>query len=157
MIGAAFDDPRLYCGLIADGHHVSASNLRLALRVKGRERIMLVTDAMPTAASDATSFVLQGRKLELIDGRLLAGPDTLGGAHLTMLEAVRRMIDLTGCGLDDALVMAATTPAAFLGRAATHGQIAAGFAADLVAFDPVGWQVLATWIGGARGAGGNGS
>ena len=83
VIGAALDDKRLYCGLIADGHHVSASNVRLAFAMKTSDRIMLVTDAMPTAASETTSFNLQGRVLTLVDGRLTAGPDTLGGAHLT--------------------------------------------------------------------------
>ncbi len=149
-IGAAFDDPRLYCGLIADGHHVSASNVRLALKVKGPERLMLVTDAMATSASDVTSFDLQGRRIDLVDGRLTAGPDTLAGAHLTMLEAVRRMIDMTGCAVGDALAMASRTPAEFLGRGKTHGRIEAGYTADLVAYNPQTWTVYATWIAGTR-------
>lgn len=153
VIGAALDDRRLYCGLIADGHHVDASNVRLAYAMKTTDHLMLVTDAMPTAASETTSFNLQGRVLTLVDGRLTAGADTLGGAHLTMLEAVRRMIDMTGCTMDDALVMASRTPAAFLDLDTSHGRIAPGFAADLVAFDASAWQVYATWIGGARGAG----
>lgn len=152
-IGAAFDDRRIYCGLIADGHHVSASNLRLAYTVKGRDRIMLVTDAMPTSASETTSFVLQGRRLELVDGRLTAGPDTLGGAHLTMLEGVRRMIAITGCEVGAALAMASRTPAEFLGRGKSHGRVEPGYVADLVAYDPHAWNVLATWIGGEREAG----
>ncbi len=154
VIGAAFDDRRLYCGLIADGHHVTASNLRLAFAVKGRDRIMLVTDAMATSASDATSFELQGRRIDLIDGRLTADAATLAGAHLTMLEAVRRMIAVTGCDVGCALVMASRTPAEFLGRGRTHGRIEPGYAADMVAYDPVRWRVLATWIGGVRGEGG---
>jgi N-acetylglucosamine-6-phosphate deacetylase len=153
VIGAAFDDRRLYCGLIADGHHVNPSNVRLAYTVKGRDRVMLVTDAMATSASEATSFVLQGRKIDLIGGRLTAGPDTLAGAHLTMLEAVRRMIGITGCNVGEALMMASRTPAEYLGRGKTHGRIEAGFAADMVAYDPKAWKVVATWISGARGAG----
>lgn len=151
-IGAAFDDDRLFCGLIADGHHVSASNMRLALKVKGPERILLVTDAMATSASNVTSFELQGRRIELVDGRLTAGPDTLAGAHLTMLEAVRRMVDVTGCDIGAALTMGSRTPAVFLGRGNTHGLIEAGYAADLVAFDPQVWTVHATWVAGVRDA-----
>ena len=153
VIGAALDDQRLFCGLIADGHHVSPSSVRLAYAIKSRDRVMLVTDAMPTAASDITSFNLQGRVLTLVDGRLTAGPDTLGGAHLTMLEAVRRMIDMAGCEMDSALVMASRTPAAFLGLDNSHGRLAAGYVADLVAFDANRWQVFATWIGGNRADG----
>src|SRR5262249_27538979 len=56
MVGAALADLESYCGIIADGHHVDDTSLRVALAAKPRERIMLVTDAMPTAAGGPDSF-----------------------------------------------------------------------------------------------------
>jgi N-acetylglucosamine-6-phosphate deacetylase len=144
-VGAALTDARLFAGIICDGLHVDPRNLRVALRTKGREGLMLVTDAMPTAGSDVTSFKLHGRDIVLKDGRL-EGPDgTLAGAHLTMIDAVRGAVTLIGASLEDALVMASTTPANFLGLGDRLGRIAAGYEANLVAFTP-DWSVVGTWI-----------
>jgi N-acetylglucosamine-6-phosphate deacetylase len=147
-VGAALADERLFAGIICDGLHVDPRNLKVALKAKTRERLMLVTDAMPTAGSDVTAFRLLGRDIVLKDGRL-TGPDgTFAGAHLTMIGAVRNAVTLIGASLEDALVMASATPAKFLGLNDRLGRIAEGYKADLVAFTP-DWRVVGTWIGSA--------
>ena len=50
-IGAALDDPEAWCGLIVDLVHVDAVNLRFAIAARGWERMILVSDAMPTVGS----------------------------------------------------------------------------------------------------------
>jgi N-acetylglucosamine-6-phosphate deacetylase len=147
LVGAALADERLFAGIICDGLHVDPLNLKVALKAKTRERLMLVTDAMATAGSDVTRFELMGREITLRNGRL-TGPDgTLAGAHLTMIEAVRNAVTMMGATLDDALVMASRTPATFLGLNNHIGMIAQGYRADLVAFTP-DWRVVNTWVGG---------
>jgi N-acetylglucosamine-6-phosphate deacetylase len=148
LVGAALEDDRLFAGIICDGIHVDRTGLRVAFRCKGRDRLMLVTDAMPLAGTDDRQFILQGRRITLHENRL-TGPDgTLAGAHLTMIEAVRNAVALLGIPLADALIMASRTPAAFLGLESELGRIAPGYRADLVAFDP-SFDVVGTWIGGA--------
>ncbi len=145
-VGAALSDERLFASVICDGLHVDPLNLKVALKAKTRERLLLVTDAMATVGSDITAFRLLGRDIVLSDGRL-TGPDgTLAGAHLTMIEAVHNAVTLIGASLEDALVMASRTPAAFLGLSDKLGEIAQGYSANLVAFTP-GWRVVGTWIG----------
>lgn len=152
MVGAALDDERLFAGIICDGIHVDPVSLRIAMRCKGRNRLMLVTDAMPLIGTDQTDFLLQGRRITLQSDRL-SGPDgTLAGAHLTMMQAVHRAVALLGLTLADALTMASRTPAAFLGLEAELGAIAPGYRADLVAFSS-NFEVINTWVGG-RGLGG---
>jgi N-acetylglucosamine-6-phosphate deacetylase len=152
MVGAALDDERLFAGIICDGIHVDPVSLRIAMRCKGRNRLMLVTDAMPLIGTDQTDFLLQGRRITL-QGDRLSGPDgTLAGAHLTMMQAVHRAVALLGLTLADALTMASRTPAAFLGLEAELGAIAPGYRADLVAFNS-NFDVINTWVGG-RGLGG---
>lgn len=147
VVGAALDDERLFAGIICDGIHVDAVALRIALRCKGRDRLMLVTDAMPLVGTDRQYFLLQGRRITLEGGRL-TGPDgTIAGAHLTMIEAVQRTVTLLGTTLANALTMATRTPAAFLGLESELGAIAPGYRADLVAFRS-NFEVLDTWIGG---------
>ncbi|MBR0773646.1 N-acetylglucosamine-6-phosphate deacetylase [Bradyrhizobium diazoefficiens] len=152
LVGAALDDDRLFAGIICDGIHVDRAALRIAFRCKGRDRLMLVTDAMPLVGTNDRQFTLQGRQITLSDNRL-TGPDgTLAGAHLTMIEAVRNAVALLGIPLADALVMASRTPAAFLGLGSELGRIAPGYRADLVAFTAQ-FDVVGTWIGGAGSIG----
>ncbi|MBR1122726.1 N-acetylglucosamine-6-phosphate deacetylase [Bradyrhizobium lablabi] len=147
LVGAALDDNRLFAGIICDGIHVDPASLRIALRCKGRDRLMLVTDAMPLVGTNETKFTLQGRQITLHENRL-TGPDgTLAGAHLTMIEAVRNATALLEVPLADALMMASRTPAAFLGLDSELGRIAPGYRADLVAFN-ANFEVVDTWVAG---------
>jgi len=147
VVGAALDDERLFAGIICDGLHVDPPSLRIALRCKGPDRLMLVTDAMPLVGTDSQEFLLQGRRITLGAGRL-TGPDgTLAGAHLTMIEAVRHAVTALGADLADALTMASRTPATFLGLQSELGSIVPGYRADLVAISP-SFEVLETWVAG---------
>jgi N-acetylglucosamine-6-phosphate deacetylase len=147
VVGAALGDDRLFAGIICDGIHVDPTGLRIAFRCKGRDRLMLVTDAMPLVGTNDRQFMLHGRQITLQDNRL-TGPDgTLAGAYLTMIEAVRNAVALLEVSLADALIMASRTPAAFLGLDSELGRIAGGYRADLVAFTE-NYEVLGTWIGG---------
>jgi N-acetylglucosamine-6-phosphate deacetylase len=150
LVGAAFDSDAV-CGLIADGFHVAPPALRLALRAIGPDRLMLVTDAMPSVGADADSFTLDNRTIRVVDGRLVDEHGTLAGAHLDMAGAVRVMRRLTGADLPALSRMASTTPAAFLGLGACKGRLARGMSADFVVLD-ADLQLLQSWIGGVRQA-----
>jgi N-acetylglucosamine-6-phosphate deacetylase len=157
LVGVALDDERLYAGLICDGLHVDPVNLRIAFKAKGRDRLMLVTDAMPSVGGAIDQFTLAGETIRLEAGSL-RGPDgTLAGAHLDMMSAVRNAVGLMRVSLEDALIMAARTPAAFLGLDDRLGRIAPGYRADLVAFMPEDYRVVETWIGGDPSVSGEGA
>ncbi len=147
VVGAALNDARLFAGIICDGLHVDPSSLQIALRCKGRDRLMLVTDAMPLVGTEQREFLLQGRRITLEAGRLTGRDGTLAGAHLTMIEAVRYAVATLTADLADALTMASRTPAAFLGLQSELGSIAPGYRADLVAINRR-FEVLDTWIAG---------
>jgi len=147
VVGAALGDERLFAGIICDGIHVDPLSLRLAIRCKGRDRLILITDAMPPVGTDLRHFLLQGRRITL-QGTRLAGPDgTLAGAHLTMMQAVHNAVALLGVGIADALTMASRTPATFLGLESQLGAIAPGYRADLVAFNSK-FEAIETWVAG---------
>jgi N-acetylglucosamine-6-phosphate deacetylase len=147
VVGAALDDERLFAGIICDGLHVDPLSLRVAMRCKGPDRLMLITDAMPPVGTDLGHFLLQGRRITL-QGVRLTGPDgTLAGAHLTMMQAVRNAVALLGVGIADVLTMASRTPATFLGLESQLGTIAPGYRADLVAFSSK-FEVIETWVAG---------
>jgi N-acetylglucosamine-6-phosphate deacetylase len=147
LVGAALQDDRLFAGIICDGVHVDRASLRVALRCKGRDRLMLITDAMPLVGTQDQEFMLHGRRIALHENRLTGSDGTLAGAHLTMIEAVRNVIALLEIPLVDALIMASRTPARFLGLDSEFGLIAPGYRADLVAFN-ANFEVIQTWVAG---------
>lgn len=147
MVGAALAHPSAYLGIIADGHHVHAEALRLVFSTVDPHRIMLISDAMPTAAGGPTSFELQGRKAMVHDGRLQLADGTLAGCNITMRDAVRYCVEELGLALEQALAMASLNPARFLGLEARYGRIKAGYQASLVQLDE-GLAVLRTWVDG---------
>jgi N-acetylglucosamine-6-phosphate deacetylase len=146
-IAAALEDPRAFYGLIVDGEHVAPAMLRLALRGVGRA--MLVTDAMPPVGGSRAAFRLQSREVVQRDGRLVTAEGVLAGSALDMAGAVCNCVSLLGLSLPEALKLASSVPAAFLGLSKRLGRLAPGCRADIVALDPDAGQVRATWIAGA--------
>jgi N-acetylglucosamine-6-phosphate deacetylase len=147
MVGAGLADRESYCGIIADGFHVDETALQVVMAAKPRDRIMLITDAMPTAAGGPSSFELQGRRVLRVDGRLQLDDGTLAGSNVTMDETVRHCVNRLKLPLEDALRMASRNPAAFLKRDRDLGRIAPGYLASLVHLSD-DLQVLQTWIEG---------
>lgn len=133
VVGAALDLGGLSAGLIADGIHVDAASIGIALRAKrGPGHIFLVTDAMSPTGTDATSFELTGQTVYRKDGALRLADGTLAGADLTMIDAVTYVHRTLGLSLEEALRMATLYPAEALGVSAERGQLAEGLRADFI-------------------------
>ena len=148
MVGAALDSRSAWCGIIVDGHHVHPATLRVALKSIGAERLMLVTDAMPTVGSAEKSFMLRGRRIIAEDGRCVAEDGTLAGSDLDMGLAVRNAMRLMRVEIETAVAMATTVPAAALGLAHLIGAIESGRRADLVLLDSDA-MVAKVWSAGS--------
>ena len=146
-VGAALDNRLSWCGLIVDGHHVHPAALRVALAAKGAERLVLVTDAMPTVGSGQTSFHLAGQRIECDGDRCTAPDGTLAGSNLNMAAAVRNAVRLLGVDVATAVRMASEVPASVMGHAQDRGSIEPGMRADLVLVDGAN-NVVNTWISG---------
>ena len=147
VVGAALEDADSWCGIIADGRHVHPASLRVAIAAKARGKMMLVTDAMPPVGADDPEFVLNGEPIFIKDGVCQTAQGVLAGSALDMASAVRNAVQMLGLPLEEAARMASTYPAEFLGLGASHGRVAAGYQADLVALDDT-LHVQQTWIGG---------
>jgi N-acetylglucosamine-6-phosphate deacetylase len=145
-IAAALESDAAWYGLIVDGIHVDPAMLRLAMQ--GRGHAMLVTDAMPPVGGELSHFTLYGSEITTHDGRCTTEDGRLAGSAIDMAGAVRNCVRLLQLPLPDALRMASSEPAAFLGLGDRLGRLAPGYRADMVAFDPTPVTVLATWVAG---------
>ena len=147
VVGAALMDENSWCGIIVDGHHVSPAMLQLATRCKRHDRFMLVTDAMANVGTTQDWFTLQGKKISVRDGKCVDENGTLSGSALDMASAVRNAVVMLDIELAEAVRMASTYPAQFLGLGHELGRIAPGYRANFVLADEQ-LNVLDTWIDG---------
>ncbi|WP_294280491.1 N-acetylglucosamine-6-phosphate deacetylase [uncultured Sphingomonas sp.] len=135
LAGATLDDPRPWSGLIIDGFHVSAPMLRLALKARPFDKLMLVTDAMSSVGAVEKDFVLHGRPIAVSGGKCVNVDGTLAGSDLDMGAAVANAVEQLRITVDQAAVLASTNPAAFLGLSHERGALAPGLRADWVVLD----------------------
>jgi N-acetylglucosamine-6-phosphate deacetylase len=135
VVGASLNNKSCWCGVIADGHHVSLGTLAVALAARPHSRFMLVSDAMPCVGSDQNHFMLGDRRIEVQDGVCRSADGTLAGSAVGLLTCIRNVAGHL-VPLATAFRMASEYPADFLGLGATHGRIAPGYRADLLAVAP---------------------
>jgi N-acetylglucosamine-6-phosphate deacetylase len=135
VVGAALMVDDLFAELIADGVHVHPDVMRLLIRAKGRDRVMLITDAMAAAECPDGTYALGGQAVFVRDGEARLSDGTLAGSTLVLDRAVRNLVQLCRISLVDAVYMASTTPAAAIGLGANKGRICAGYDADFTILD----------------------
>ncbi len=113
-------DDALAATMIADGHHLPDSVMKVFLRAKS-DRLMLVSDATSFAGLKPGRYhALIGGDVELsADGRLSVSgaPGTLAGAARSLLDGVLHLVDSGLLGLEDAWALASIRPARFWGLA----------------------------------------
>ena len=129
-------EDRLAAGFIVDGLHLTTSFLKVALRAKGLDRSILVTDAVAPAGCQPGRFRIGGIEIELhSDDRVtLAGEERLAGSSLRMDRGIENLIKLAGVSLPQAIAMATLNPAR-VGRISSRRRgLVPGDRADLVEF-----------------------
>jgi N-acetylglucosamine-6-phosphate deacetylase len=147
-------DDRLAASFIVDGFHLPASFLNVALRAKGLDRSLLVTDAVMPAGCTPGPYRLGEVDVELhVDGSVrLAGGTRLAGSALRMDQAIANVMRTAGLSLREAVTLATRNPAR-VGRVASRQRgLNPGDRADLVRFrldDATGQiTILETFLNG---------
>ncbi len=144
LIGAALLEERVWCEMIPDGHHLSGPAIELLYRLKGWEKLMIITDGTgATATSPGTRIPSVGGWTEVRDGAVRLADGTLAGSNLLMADAVRCVGELAGVPFHDALRMATLTPARSVHWDDRIASIEPGKRADFCVLDTHG-QVYAT-------------
>ncbi|WP_336803429.1 N-acetylglucosamine-6-phosphate deacetylase [Erwinia aphidicola] len=146
LIGALFDSPDVWCGVIADGLHVHYANIRNAKRIKG-DKLILVTDATAPAGASIDRFIFAGKTIYYRNGLCVDENGTLSGSALTMIEAVENSVEHVGISLDETLRMATLYPARAMGVDNQLGSIEAGKVANLTVFTR-DYKIIRTIVNG---------
>ena len=131
-------DDGVTCELICDGHHVKPVWVKTIYRVKGPDRISLVTDSFLAGRryEDGHTFRCgNGTPITIRNGVGRDEHGGLSGSTVTQDLALKRFLELSGCSLPEAVRCASLNPARVLGQDARFGSIEAGKVADLVLLD----------------------
>jgi N-acetylglucosamine-6-phosphate deacetylase len=148
LLEFALSEPEISCELIADGHHVSATLMKMLYRAKGAAGICLVTDATAGAGlPNGSLFSLFGNECVVEGGVcLLADHSALAGSASRMIDLVRTMVTDVDVPLHEAIMMTAENPARAIGLE-TKGRLAVGADGDFVVLSP-DLEVVRTLVGG---------
>lgn len=147
-------EDRLAASFICDGIHLGDNFMKVALRAKGIERSILITDAVMPAMCAPGPYMLGEVEVELKPDQsvVLRGGDRLAGSSLRMDRGVNVLLRNVGLSLAEAVTMATRNPAR-AGRVAGRLRgIQPGDRSDLVEFDydatARSIRVLRTWLDG---------
>ncbi|WP_339145611.1 N-acetylglucosamine-6-phosphate deacetylase [Sutcliffiella sp. BMC8] len=147
VAGAGLAHPELYLEIIADGIHVHPAVVKATYLTKGPDKILLITDSMRAKWLKNGEYDLGGQKVKVVNKTALLEDGTIAGSVLKMNEAVKNMMDYTGCSMQEAVQMATSNPAKRLNVWNRKGSIAVGKDADLVIVDEE-MQVKMTFCNG---------
>ncbi len=148
VVGAVLTEEVINAEVIADGHHVHPAAIKLLTLAKRKDNLLLITDAMSAAGLGSGEYDLGGLPVIVDDGvaRLKAG-NTLAGSTLTMIQALRFMVERVGLSVEEASRLASHNPAKAIGCLEQTGTISEGKLADLLLVSPQ-LQIGRVWVEG---------
>jgi len=148
LLEFALGESDISCELIADGHHVSPTLMKMLYRAKGPRGICLITDATAGAGlPEGSRFALFGKNCIVENGVcILVDRSALAGSAARMIDLIRIMVREVDVPLNQAIAMATENPAHAIGLE-TKGRFIVGADADLVVLSPQ-LDVLQTFGGG---------
>jgi N-acetylglucosamine-6-phosphate deacetylase len=135
IVGAVMSDERVYCELIADNIHVHPVVMDLLWRAKGRDKLILISDAMRATGIGDGHYVLGELAVTVKEGKATLANGSLAGSVLTMQQAVRNFMAATNTSLEEIWQVFSLNAAKAIGVAGQTGGIAIGKDADLLLLD----------------------
>ncbi len=133
-VGALLDDSETTCELICDGMHMHPTVLKIAWKLLGCERIVVVSDAMRAAGMPDGVYDLGGTPVTVHDGRTDFGNGRLAGSTTNLLDEIKYLVSI-GIPLTEAVKTCSINPARVLHVENEIGSLAIGKSADMVAVD----------------------
>lgn len=147
IVTAALLAKHVWTELIVDGIHLHPAIVDLVLKIKDKEKIILITDAMRATCMANGDYELGGQQVNVHANKATLFDGTLAGSVLRMPMALQNMLQFTQCNFLDAVNMASKNPAEVLKIFNKKGSIAPGKDADLVVLDEK-YNVVMTICGG---------
>lgn len=147
LIGWALSEPSVWIEMIADGIHVHPATLRLAYRLKGSEKMVLISDGTRAVGLEDGEYELGTQRVWVKDGCARLANGTLAGSRTSLLDGVKTMILKALVPVHEAVNMASIVPAKLLGIDSRMGSLEVGKDATFLKLDS-SWGLKEVWIRG---------
>ena len=131
LIGAAMDDPECMVELICDGYHIHPSAIRVAFRMFGPERVILISDSMRATGMENGTYELGGQEVTVKDRKAVLKDGTLAGSATNLYGCMCKAVEF-GIPLEQVIMAATANPARSIGIFDRVGSIRIGKQADLL-------------------------
>lgn len=144
VVGSALLFDELSCELICDLIHVSAPAIKLVVKNKNKDKVILITDSMRAKHLPDGESELGGQLVIVKNGEARLVDGTLAGSVLKMNVAVKNIVKTVGVPLETAIEFATANPAKNLGIYDQVGSIKEGKRANFAVLDKETFEVLTT-------------
>lgn len=134
VVGAVFDNDAVTAELICDGFHIAPATLRIAFRILGEDRTVIVSDAMMASGLADGDFELGGQTVYVRDGKALLADGTIAASTTNLYDEFRNVLRF-GIPFRQALKSCTINPARVIHADKETGSIAQGKRADLLVLD----------------------
>lgn len=136
VIGAAFDTPGVMAELICDGVHIHGAMVRLAFRLFGAERMILISDSLRATGMPDGQYPFGGQEIEVHGNRatIVGHPETLAGSVTSLMGCLRQAVAF-GIPLEDAVRAGSYNPARSIKIDDRVGSLEIGKEASIVLLD----------------------
>lgn len=146
VLGAGLMHPDVVCEMICDYVHLHPAVVQMIYKLKGADRVNIISDSGHAAGMNVTEFTVDGLTRYVKDGVVRLADGTIAGSAKTMLDGVKNLIQ-SGIPIEEVSKMASLNPAKSLKVDAITGSIEVGKKADLVVLDSE-YNLVCTYIDG---------
>ncbi len=148
VIAAAAEAEAVSAELISDGQHVHPASVRLAFRIFGASRMVLISDSLRCCGMPDGEYELGGQQVFLKGGVARLADGTIAGSATNLYECMQRAVSF-GISREDAIRAATYNPARQIGALTEVGSIENGKCADFVVCDAE-LNRKAVWLRGRK-------
>ncbi len=134
VIESAYLRDELYVEIIADGKHLPPDLIKMIIKIKGADKVALITDSLEIAGTDITEGVMSGTEFIVEDGVCkLKDRSAFAGSVATADCLIRTLVKECGVAIPTAVKMLTAVPAKIL--KINKGVLVCGKDADIIVFD----------------------
>ena len=134
VVGAVMLHDEVYAELILDGIHVSFPAAKILSKMKGADKLILITDSLEAAMLPDGTYELGNQKVYVKDGQARLKSGNLAGSTANLNQCVRNAYKHLDLPLYEAVGYATKNAADHLGLN-DYGRIKEGCVADMIFID----------------------